>query len=58
VRWAAERAGLPGVDAGRVGFEATRQARLDTIADTLEASLDTERLVAMISGASPVASRR
>ena len=58
VRWAAEHAGLDGVDAGRVGFAATRQARLDTIADTLEASLDMDRLVEMISGASPGRARR
>jgi adenosylcobyric acid synthase len=42
--WAAGRAGLPPPARSGVQFAAARQARLDRIADTLEAHLDLDRL--------------
>jgi adenosylcobyric acid synthase len=48
--WAAGRSGVAGVEAGRVSFAAARQARIDAIADALEASLDLPRLAALIAG--------
>jgi adenosylcobyric acid synthase len=50
--WAAARAGKRWV-AGDVDFAASRLARLDRIADTLEAHLDLERLSSLIAEARP-----
>ncbi len=52
LRWAADRAGKHWVT-GEVDFAASRLARLDRIADTLEAHLDLDRLTALISDARP-----
>ncbi len=48
LRWAAEQAGVPAPAGPEVSFPAARQARLDRIADTLEAHLDLERVFALI----------
>lgn len=56
LRWAADRAGKRWV-AGDISFAATRLARLDRIADTLEAHLDLDRLAALIRSAAPDSGR-
>jgi adenosylcobyric acid synthase len=53
LRWAADRAGVPAPDLPGVRFGELRMARLDQIADTLEAHLDLERLVALIAEGAP-----
>jgi adenosylcobyric acid synthase len=49
LRWAAERTGATLLDVPLVSFAAARQARLDRIADTLEAHLDLDRVLALVS---------
>jgi adenosylcobyric acid synthase len=46
--WAADRAGLTVPPAGQVSFAGERAARLDRMADALEAHLDLDRLFAII----------
>ena len=53
LRWAAERAGLPAPDVPAVDFAAARTARLDRMADALEASLDLDRLLALVAEGAP-----
>jgi adenosylcobyric acid synthase len=48
LRWVAEQAGLPAPAVPLVDFAAARLARLDHIADVLEAHLDMDRLKAII----------
>ena len=55
LRWAAERAGVPAPDVPAISFAAARQARLDRIADTLDAHLDLDRVFALIEQGAPVA---
>jgi adenosylcobyric acid synthase len=52
LRWAARRAGKRWT-AGEVDFAAARLARIDRIADTIEAHVDVDRLTALIAEASP-----
>jgi adenosylcobyric acid synthase len=52
LRWAAARAGKQWSPSG-VSFAGTRLARLDAIADALEAHLDLDALAAIIGSASP-----
>jgi adenosylcobyric acid synthase len=47
--WAAAAAGMPPPDGPGVRFAAARDARLDRIADTLAAHLDTDRLTSIIA---------
>ncbi|MGI8710147.1 MAG: cobyric acid synthase [Acidimicrobiales bacterium] len=54
VGWAAERAGLDGIDGARVGFGDIRQGRLDAAADALEQHVDVDRLLAIIGEGAPV----
>jgi adenosylcobyric acid synthase len=57
LRWAAERAGVPAPGVPAISFAAAREARLDRIADTLEAHLDLDRILALVDqGASREAS--
>lgn len=54
LRWAAELSGAPAPNVPAISFPAARQARLDRIADALEAHLDLERVFALIEqGAAP-----
>lgn len=48
LRWAAEWGGVPTPDVPAISFAAARTARLDRIADTLEAHLDLDRILALI----------
>lgn len=54
LRWAAERAGLPAPDAPALSFAGARAARLDRIADTLEAHLDLERVLELLDQGAPL----
>jgi adenosylcobyric acid synthase len=49
LRWAATRAGVAPPDLPGAAFAAARQARLDGIADALEAHLDLDRLLALVA---------
>jgi adenosylcobyric acid synthase len=51
--WAADRAGIPAPADHDLSFEAERQARLDRIADVLEAHLDLDALFALIARGAP-----
>jgi adenosylcobyric acid synthase len=54
LRWVAGLSGRPdAVIPGQVGFRAARMARLDRIADVLEASIDLKALFALIELGSP-----
>jgi adenosylcobyric acid synthase len=52
MRWVARRAGKRW-QPGAVGFSAAREARLDRIADLLEANIDMERLETIIATGAP-----
>jgi adenosylcobyric acid synthase len=51
--WAADRAGLPAPAPSSLRFAEARATRFDAIADVLEASLDVDRLLALIAGGAP-----
>jgi len=53
LRWAADRAGAPHPPEPRPAFRRAREARLDGIADTLEAHLDLDRLLPLIATGAP-----
>jgi adenosylcobyric acid synthase len=53
LRWAAGWAGVPAPALPGVRFGASRMARIDQIADTLEAHLDLDRLLAVIAEGAP-----
>jgi adenosylcobyric acid synthase len=55
LRWAAELAGVPAPRLPGVRFAAERQARLDRIADSLEAHLDLDRLWGIVAEGAPAA---
>jgi adenosylcobyric acid synthase len=54
LRWAADRAGVAPPPVPAVDFAAARLARLDRIADTLEAHLDLDRLWSIIAEGAPM----
>src|SRR5690606_342812 len=51
--WAAGRAGLAPPEPSGVPFAAARQARLDRIADAVEAHVDLDRLFDLVRGCAP-----
>jgi len=55
LRWAADCAGVPAPDLPGVRFAESRIARLDQIADTLEAHLELDHLLALIAEGAPAA---
>jgi adenosylcobyric acid synthase len=55
LRWAADVGGVPAPVLPGVRFAAEREARLDRIADTLEAHLDLDRLWAIVAEGAPAA---
>ncbi len=55
LRWAAEHAGVSAPDVPTISFAAAREARLDRIADTIDAHLDLDRVFALIEQGAPVA---
>ncbi|MGQ0615665.1 MAG: cobyric acid synthase [Acidimicrobiia bacterium] len=53
LRWAADHAGVPAPALRGAGFAAAREARLDRIADTLEAHVDLGRLWSIVAEGEP-----